>query len=174
MKKTLLLLSLLFTALTIGGCSTTADVQPVSMHQLALDSAAEIISQHLCKFDGATSFDGKGSIKISATDSMVVQIANVTGLDIENALLVFRAHIKSNDLRGNAYLEMWCQFDGAGEFFSRDLATPVTGSTDWTVEETPFFLKSGQRPDRVKLNLVVTGPGTVWIDDIDLLKVPMQ
>jgi hypothetical protein len=40
--------------------------------------------------------------------------------------------------------------------------------------ETPFFLKRGEKPDNVKLNVVINGTGTVWIDDVKLLKGPLQ
>jgi hypothetical protein len=66
---------------------------------------------------------------------------------------------------------MWCQFSGKGEFFSRDLSSPLTGTTDWSSEETRFFLKKRENPDNVKINLVVEGVGTVWIDDVHLLEV---
>jgi hypothetical protein len=31
-------------------------------------------------------------------------------------------------------------------------------------------LEGGQNPDHIALNVVVTGPGTVWVDDITLAK----
>ncbi len=49
-----------------------------------------------------------------------------------------------------------------------------TGTTNWTTMETPFFLKKGENPDNIKLNLVIKGKGTVWIDDIRLLKAPLS
>jgi len=50
----------------------------------------------------------------------------------------------------------------------------VSGTTDWTTEETPFFLQKGENPDNIKLNLVMNGTGTAWIDDIRLLKGALQ
>jgi hypothetical protein len=69
---------------------------------------------------------------------------------------------------------MWCHFPGLGEFFSRNPQSAVTGTTNWTSMETVFFLKKGERPDNVKLNLVIGGKGTVWIDDIRLRRGPLQ
>jgi hypothetical protein len=40
--------------------------------------------------------------------------------------------------------------------------------------QTPFFLKKGEKPERVKLNLVITGKGTAWIDGIRLIKGPLK
>ena len=57
--------------------------------------------------------------------------------------------------------------------FSRSLDRPISGSVDWSTLETPFFLQKGQRPERIKLNVVVDGRGTLWIDDITLWKGPL-
>jgi hypothetical protein len=173
MKKTFIFLILSLFVFSLVSCSKS-EIKRDSLKQLALDSAAEIIAAHLCDYDSAVSFDGQGSIRVTAEDSMVVPIANITGLNIESSVLIYQAHLKSENLRGKAYLEMWCQFDDKGEFFSRDLATPLTGSMNWSTEETPFFLQRGQRPNAIRLNLVVTGPGTVWIDDVSLLKMPLR
>ena len=69
---------------------------------------------------------------------------------------------------------MWCWFKNEGEYFSKDLQTPVRGNTDWSTEETLFILPEGKKPDRVRLNIVVEGSGTVWVDDIQLLKGPLE
>jgi len=84
--------------------------------------------------------------------------------------LIYQARVRTEGIEGQVFLEMWCHFPGKGDFFSRGLQTPLTGTTNWTTEEIPFFLKKGENPDNVKLNLVINGKGTAWIDDIRLLK----
>jgi hypothetical protein len=69
---------------------------------------------------------------------------------------------------------MWCRFPGRGEFFSKGLHHAVKGTTDWVSCETPFRLKKGQRPDLLKLNLVVEGRGKVGIKDVQLLRTPLS
>ena len=64
-------------------------------------------------------------------------------------------------------------FPGKGEFFSRGLESPVSGSNDWGSDETPFFLKKGEKPDLIKLHLVVKGTGKIWVKDVELLKGPL-
>jgi hypothetical protein len=49
----------------------------------------------------------------------------------------------------------------------------VTGSNDWASYEIPFFLKKGEKPDLIKLNVVLKGGGKVWIKDVQLLKGPL-
>jgi hypothetical protein len=113
-------------------------------------------------------------LKITATEPTVVRLFEVGDIDIENARLIYQAKIRTDNIAGKVYLEMWCNFPGKGEFFSRGLQTPLTGTTNWTREETPFFLKKGENPDNIKLNLVIDGKGTAWIDDIRLMKGPLQ
>jgi hypothetical protein len=53
------------------------------------------------------------------------------------------------------------------------LATPLSDTTDWTTQQTPFFLQKGDNPDNVKLNLVINGKGMAWIDDIQVMQGPL-
>jgi hypothetical protein len=50
------------------------------------------------------------------------------------------------------------------------VAFKPTGTCDWASYETPFVLAKGQRPDRIRLNLVIEGKGTVWIKDVEPLR----
>jgi hypothetical protein len=50
----------------------------------------------------------------------------------------------------------------------------VTQETDWKTIQTPFLFQKGQRPDKVTLNLIINGRGTVWIDDIMLSKESLK
>ena len=95
-------------------------------------------------------------------------------LDIENAQLIYQAKLRTQDVAGKVFLEMWCVFGEKKEYFSRAVQSPLSGTSDWTVQETPFFLKKGENPADIKLNLVLEGSGTVWIDDIRLLKRPLK
>jgi len=109
-------------------------------------------------------------LRVTFSKPTVVRLFEVEDLDLDNARLVSRARLRTDKVEGQVYLEMWCHFAGKGEFFSRGLQNPLTGTTDWVTEETPFFLRKGERPDRVRLNLVANGKGTAWIDEVRLLK----
>ena len=110
---------------------------------------------------------------IDSQEEQTVRFFEVQVPPVEQCLLTYRAKVKSEGLAGRAYLEMWCRFPGRGEFFSKGLDQVVKGTTDWGSYETPFHLKKGQRPDLIKLNLVVEGRGRVWIRDVELLKTPL-
>jgi hypothetical protein len=156
-----------------AGCSKPPQ-EVVELKRFPIDSLEGIITQSGVEFDKEVSSDGKGSLKIVAKEPTVVRLFELGDIDIENARLIYQAKVRTEGVEGQVYLEVWCHFTGKGEFFSRGLQTPMTGTTNWTTEETPFFLKKGENPDNVKLNLVINGKGTAWVDDIRVLKGPLQ
>jgi hypothetical protein len=154
------------------GCSKTSN-EVIELKRFPIDTMEGIITQSGVEIDKGISSDVNGSLKITATGPTVVRLFELGDIDIENARLIYQARVRTEGIEGQVYLEMWCHFPGKGEFFSRGLQTPLTGTTNWTTEETPFFLKKGENPDNVKLNLVINGKGTAWIDDIRVLKGPL-
>jgi hypothetical protein len=150
-------------------CSAGAQANPELRHFPIADLSG-LRTQAGVVFDETTSSDGNGSVKIVADEPVTVRLYEVEGLDIDQARLVYRAKVRTEDVDGQVILEMWCRFPGKGEFFSRAFDQPLSGTTDWTSLEAPFFLEAGQTPDLVKLNIIINGTGTVWVDDIHLLR----
>lgn len=154
------------------GCSQPP-TPVVELKKFPLDSLEGVITQSGAQLDKGVSSDGNGSVQVTTSGPMVVRLFELGDIDVENARLIYQAKIRTKDVEGQVYLEMWCSFPGKGEFFSRGLATPLSGTTDWTTQQTPFFLQKGDNPDNVKLNLVVNGKGTAWIDDIRVMRGPL-
>lgn len=129
-----------------------------------------VLTRSGVELDRQVTSDGDGSIKIVAAEPTTVRLFEVDQIDVEDARLIYRARLRAEKVDGQVYLEMWCRFPGSGEFFSRALHDPISGSTEWVSQETPFFLKEGEKPDLVKLNVVIDGTGTVWVDDVKLTR----
>ncbi|MBW2119482.1 MAG: hypothetical protein JRF53_04745 [Deltaproteobacteria bacterium] len=73
---------------------------------------------------------------------------------------------------GVAFLEMRAHITGRQYFSKRGgVNNPIKGKSGWETVRTLFMFKKGQKPDKVTLNLVINGKGTVCIDNITLLKV---
>jgi len=157
----------------IIGCSKPSE-QVSELKSFPVNDLEGIITQSGVQIDKQISSDGKGSLRVTATEPVVVRLFEVGDINVENARLIYQARVRTEGVEGQVYLEMWCHFPGQGDFFSRGLKTPLTGTTNWTTEETPFFLRKGENPDNIKLNLVINGKGTAWIDDIRLLKGPLR
>jgi hypothetical protein len=148
--------------------SGTAHAQ--ELKKLSLDDAAVLGTT--IQADTQVKSEGKASIEIATLWPTTICLGEVGPLDVENAQLLYKAKVKS-DLDGTAYLEMWVRV-GAGQYFSRGMNDVVSQKSDWKSIKTSFAFQKGQRPDRVTLNLVINGKGTVWVDDVVLSKEPRR
>jgi hypothetical protein len=162
MKITLLALVIL---MWIGSPASAQELKRVS-----LDDASTIGLK--IQSDSGVKVEGNASIRITTKWPTTVCLAEVTGPDIQDARLVYRARVKS-ELQGAAFLEMWAQV-GGGQYFSRGMNDAVQGNSSWKTIQTPFMFQKGQKPTKVTLNIVINGTGTVWIDDIVLSKEPLK
>jgi hypothetical protein len=112
--------------------------------------------------------------RIVSSGSRTIRLFEAPDPGVENCIVTYRAQMKTEHLQKGAYLEMWCRFPGRGEFFSKGFHHRVKGTNDWASYETPFYLKKGQRPDLIKLNLILEGTGTVWLRNLELLQTPFR
>jgi hypothetical protein len=109
----------------------------------------------------------------ASAQEQTIRLFEVEDPAVEDCLLTYRAELKAEGLQGRAFLEMWCRLPGRGEFFSKGYEQAVSGTVEWARYEIPFYLRRGQKPDLIKLNVVVEGRGTVWVRDVELLKTPL-
>ncbi len=175
MRERATLPALLTLLVTLVGCGQqTGDATVEEIARFPLDSLEGVLTRSGIELDSEVTSDGNGSVRITAVGQTVARLFEVPDPGVENARLLYRARLRTENVAGQVYLEMWCHFEGKGEFFSRGLHSPLSGSVDWTTQEIPFFLQAGENPDLLKLNVVVTGPGSVWVDDIVLSKGPLQ
>lgn len=139
------------------------------LETISLDDAAVIGTT--IRTDTEVKVEGQAAVRITTLHPTLVCLGEVAGPDIEGATLIFSARVKSA-LEGSAFLEMWAHLAG-GQYFSRGMNSVVDGHADWAVIQTPFIFQKGQKPDKVTLNIVINGKGTVWVDDIVLAKEPL-
>ena len=111
---------------------------------------------------------------LTAAEAVTFSLFEVEPGDIENGMLSYSASVRSEEVVGQGYLEMWCHFPGQGEFFSKGLNNPVKGSNNWTSYDIPFTLKKSQAPDLLKLNFTFEGCGQVWLKDIEVNFTPFK
>ena len=161
---------LCFLLLPLLACGQSGSKGEEVLFQHAMDSNEALIGASDLVPDDARSTDGVASLRIDAREPMRIALVEVPLQDLDDTVLQYRAKLRSQGLEGVAYLEMWCRVKGQGEFFSRALQDPLRGDRDWISQETPFFLRKGQRVDLARLNLVIDGHGTVWIDQLELLR----
>ncbi|MDJ0628648.1 MAG: hypothetical protein QNJ44_10350 [Rhodobacter sp.] len=122
--------------------------------------------------DTVTAADGAWCVAVKGERSVpLFEVPMAPGSG--GAMLTYRARMRAQGLQGTAYLEMWCRLPGQGRFFSKGLDNALSGTSGWAEFEIPFYLRPGQNPDLVQLNLFAAGTGQVWIKDIALLRTPL-
>ncbi|MEQ8785316.1 MAG: serine/threonine-protein kinase [Pirellulaceae bacterium] len=110
-----------------------------------------------------------GGWRITAGETRTVRLFETPMPKMKPGPFFYRAKIKTENVKGRAFLEMWVRVPGHGESFSKGFHNAVAGSNGWAEYEIPFLLKEGEQPDLVKLNVVVEGGGTLWIKDVELV-----
>jgi len=158
--------AILVTLLALVASLSRAEV----LKTLALDDVDSVSPK--IEADADVKVEGSSSVRITARWPTTVHLGEFSSLDVENAKLVYSAKVKTA-LDGTAFLEMWAHV-GGGQYFSRGTHDSIAGESDWRIIQTPFVLQEGQKPDKLTLNLIINGTGTVWVDDIVLSKQPLK
>ena len=167
-KYALTTISIVLATMAVS-CSRSS-AKDIVISKFPCDSLEGVIQQTGIVIDTGFKKEGRGALRIDVTEPTVIRLFETGNIDVEDAPLVYQARLRTENFQGSVYLEMWCHFEGKGDFFSRGIDTPLSGTTKWTRLETPFFLKAGENPDNVKLNVVCEGAGSVWVDDIRMVK----
>lgn len=127
--------------------------------------------------DGEVSHSGKQSARIDNTGPEVygtlAQI--VRGPQFAGKTIRFTAWIKTRNVTGNGWskgtgLALTAYASGSTVGGTNFRRTAVGGTTDWTRREVTAVAPA--RTDRIDFEISLTGPGTVWVDDVTLDVLP--
>ena len=119
-----------------------------------------------------------GTLKIENADGQTttVAIANLQEPGITALRYAITGKVKYEDVEAESFLEMWNYFPNGGAYFSRALGKSgpmgsIQGTSDWRGFSLPFFSDEGTGPpDRLELNVVLGGRGTVYLSPTQLVQ----
>jgi len=172
MKMThFLAISALALLVAAAGCNKKGPAAPSDIEYFACDSMEKVVTTDLVVFDQGFSEDGKGSLKVTVEQPSTVPLFEVPAPGVENAKYIFKAKVNMKDLLGDASLQMIIHFKNGGEV---NAYQTVKGPGAWTPMEVFGIVQKGQKPDMVRLNLLLSGTGTCWVDDVHLVQQPLQ
>ncbi len=124
--------------------------------------------------DYQNSADGNGSLRIDASEPTFVNLFKIWGNqeDLSYRQLMYEAKVKTENATGPVFLVMQAGITGAPggsmPVIGRDKA--ITGTNDWTTMQIWAGNPGGTKHLTTTLQLEIGGTGTVWIDDVRLVK----
>ena len=172
MRNSMWLLTAFLALLAAISCARRPE-GPIEIFHDSISAASRIVDASEFDFVADGSSDGDGCLRVKTSGSRTLSLFLIDEPDVEETVLYYTVRARTENLMGKVYVEMLCNVPGRGEFFSRGLRGPISGTTGWTSLETPFILKKGDRPDRIRLNVVIQGSGVVWLDDARVYKTPL-
>lgn len=155
----------------LAGCKDKAPGKPSDIEYYPCDSMDKVVTTDLIAFDQGFSSDGKGSLKVTVEQPATVRIFEVAAPGVESAKYIYRAKVNMKDLLGDVSLQMVIHFKNGGEV---NAYQTVKGEGAWTPMEVFGIVQKGQKPDMVKLNILINGTGTCWVDDVHLVQQPLN
>lgn len=141
----------------------------VDLGTFSCDSLTQV--KTLVSVDKNVKAGGEGAIKVEAAQGAMVTIADQKNLAIkkDNTLWCI-LKVKCSGVKQRAYFEMWCDVGNGQRAFSKGLDQPLQGDTDWREIHLPMMVNGDFLVNRALVNVVVEGPGTVWVDQIKFAK----
>jgi hypothetical protein len=103
-------------------------------------------------------------------------LATIDAPELGTVGFAVRGQVQYSDVAGQGYLEMWSVFADGSRYFSRTLATEgpmaaLAGTADWRPFELPFSLQRAAGPERLEVNVVLPGAGTVEVSPLELVRL---
>jgi len=113
-------------------------------------------------------------LRATAAGPTSIHLVTIDHPPVSGPRYVVAGQVRYQGVEGQGYLEMWTVFPNGERFFTRTLAAQGSlaafhGESNWRRFELPFDMSgASQVPSRLEINLVLSGPGTVWLGPIHL------
>lgn len=119
--------------------------------------------------------DGRAALRLVSKNMQgtTFRLAEIDSPKISGDRYSVVGRVRYESVEGAGYLEMWSVFADGGRYFSRTLAVSgplgkIQGTSGWRAFELPFFLEGHAAPNRLELNLVLSGRGAVTLGPLSL------
>jgi len=159
--------------LASAGIAILVATRALAAQDLTIDWSRTIVTGGVL-LPGAGPENGTAGLQLRAAGPTSFHLVTIERPPITGPAYAVTGQVRYEGVEGQGYLEMWTVFPDGQRFFSRTLApqgllAALHGSSSWRRFELPFDLSSAsQAPSRLEINLVLPGPGTVWLGPLHL------
>ena len=106
-------------------------------------------------------------------------LARLDAPGVAGPAYLVRGRVRTEDVIGIGFLEMWSDLGAQGRYFSRTLGSTgpmrnLAGTQDWRTFVLPFQLGDGPTPRALELNVVLPGSGKVFLEGLELVQLDSE
>ena len=153
-----------------SGCKKDAPEPPSQIDSRACDTLSWVRTPDRFALDETVFCEGKGALRFTAEQPATFPLFEIPYPPAENADLLLKAKVRGQDLAGVVSLQLAVKFPSGGEVLVQG---PAVCPTDWQEVQVTSPLPPGKKATAVGVNVIAEAMGgTVWIDDIRLIKIP--
>jgi hypothetical protein len=118
-------------------------------------------------------------IEVKGLDDKAIQILEINEPKVPGHRYMLKGKVKYAGVDKDAYLEMWSHFPDTMAYFTRTLAdqgplAKIQGDSDWREIALPFTAKEDYLPEKLIVNVVLPGQGTIYLTPLTLTKIPNE
>jgi hypothetical protein len=111
--------------------------------------------------------------EVELTGPGTFELFTMSGVAVTGHSYAISGQVRYEGVVAPGYLEMWSEFSDGARYFSRTLAAQgplaaLSGESSGRPFLLPFELGDIAAPDRVTVNVVLPGAGTVWVAPVHL------
>jgi hypothetical protein len=125
----------------------------------------------------AGKLDKQAVVEVKGPAEKPVQILEIGDPKVPSHRYMLRGKVKYAGVKEDSYVELWNHFRDGKSYFTKTLAdqgplAKIQGDSDWREITLPFFSEEGYLPEKLVVNVVVPGEGTIYLTPLTLTKVP--
>ena len=146
------------------GCGSDASRE---LARTGLDDEAVLWSRvPQARIDPTEFHAGSGSLFVFADGLVKVPLLDAQLSDVRGDSLTVTLWTRTEIMQDQVRLEMLVDREGDDPRLAQKIMTDVRRTTPWSLIQVGFPVLAGERPLRVRLALIIPGPGKLWVDDV--------
>lgn len=145
---------------------------PKQIDFISCDDTERILSSDLVTVDKASAAEGAGCLKMVVDQPTTLSLAEFK-FPGEGAKYTVQFKMRVKDFLGDAYGQMNVNYASGGKQEIKNYQNAIGATSDWVPMELSWVVQKGQKVDSLTLYAILGGSGTVWVDEIRLIRAPL-
>lgn len=145
---------------------------PKQIDFFSCDDTERIVSSDLVTIDAGSASEGAGCLKMVVEQPTTVPLVEVK-FPGEGAKYTIQFKMRVKDFLGDAYGQMNVNYASGGKQEVKNYQNAIGATSDWIPMELSWVVQKGQKVDSLTLYAVLGGSGTVWVDEIRVIRAPL-